>query len=87
MPQNVHNLRYNLYTGTQDLDPIHSAAFTITKCFLFYSSAASVLCLWYFWYFLPILHFITSPPILSAVFYHNLLPFLEGVREEKTETE
>lgn len=47
------------------------------------SSATSVLWLRYFWYLLPIIHFITSPPFLSAVFYHTYYHFLEGVREGK----
>lgn len=34
-----------------------------------------------FLYFLPIIHFITSPPFLSAVFYHTYYHFLERVWE------
>lgn len=56
----------------------------------FLSIATTLLCLWYFQYFLPIIHFIASPPSLSAVFYHTYYHFWMGVSEvgsKKTEAE
>ena len=64
---------------------LHSASADLPPPpFFFCSSGTSVLWLWYFWYLLPIIHFITSPPFLSAVFYHSYYHFLEGgLREGK----
>ena len=91
---NVSQHALSAYTTTQanahlsavqtdaTLARLHSASADFLF-FFFCSSATSVLWLWYFWYLLPIIHFITSPPFLSAVFYHTYYHFLEGVREGK----
>lgn len=86
-----HSLQYNLCTGTQDSSaPFGFIPLVIATFPLFYSSAASLSCLWYFWYFLPVIHLITPPPFLRAVFYHACYHFLEsggrwgGVKQKQT---
>lgn len=76
-----YSLQHNMHRNAMALSPpFGSVASPIAAFSLFYSSAASLSCLWYFWYFLPIIHFITSPPFLSAVFHHACYHFWGRMR-------